>query len=189
MEPELDDRLDWLRAKPRVPKSIADTGEPDHPTPKTPLNEPRLGQLVAGTGCEVPDALVILARERSIQQRIRSCTLCYFDLGDRLVSVAGGGHLIHFLSDQQWVMHWLVYSGPGPHGCVIATTEPLGFDDDDGPHFELRATTDAIVCAASLSEFIYRFWIENEIFFAHDEGRPFTEEQTRYLAGVRGTAA
>jgi hypothetical protein len=72
---------------------------------------------------------------------------------------------------------------------VIATTEPLGFNGDDGPHFELHSTSDAVVCASSLSEFIYRFWIENEIFFAHDEGRPFTAEQARYLEAVRGSAA
>jgi len=40
------------------------------------------------------------------------------------------------------------------------------------------------VCASSFSEFLYRLWIENEIFFrlgGPDAGRtPLTDEQRRY---------
>jgi hypothetical protein len=96
----------------------------------------------------------------------------------------GGGH--HPLSvDRQWAC-WLTYCGP--NGCVLASTEPLGFSDDDGGHFTLKASsTIAAICAGSLTEFLYRFWIENELFFANDERRPFTLEQSRYLEAVRAT--
>jgi hypothetical protein len=44
--------------------------------------------------------------------------------------------------------------------------------------------SDAAVCAHSFSEFLYRLWIENEIFFrlrGPEAGRrPLTDEQRRY---------
>jgi hypothetical protein len=39
-------------------------------------------------------------------------------------------------------------------------------------------------CARSFSEFLYRFWIENEIWYSitHDEGRrPLTDLQRAYV--------
>jgi hypothetical protein len=66
---------------------------------------------------------------------VRSCTACYLDLGDLLVPVAGhaadDAWLIHFLSDQQWVMHWLLYADHDSHEAVVATHVPLGFEGDE----------------------------------------------------------
>ena len=39
------------------------------------------------------------------RRHIRSATACYLDLAHFTVAVSDGGVLIHFLSDQQWVMH------------------------------------------------------------------------------------
>ena len=109
------------------------------------------------------------------------------DLGDFAAPVVRGGQLVHFLSDQQWVSHWLLYSGTDGSEAVVVTERPLGVEaDEDSPRtFEREldpsASSEAAVCAESFAEFLYRFWIENEIWFAHaDEGRPLTDEQRRY---------
>ena len=42
--------------------------------------------------------------------------------------VDGGGVLLHILSDQQWVLHWLVFVSPdGGGGPVVVTSVPFGF--------------------------------------------------------------
>jgi hypothetical protein len=98
------------------------------------------------------------------------------------------GLLVHFLSDSQWVCHWLLYSGPGGE-AVVVSHDPLGFElgEDEVTLRELSsATMDASVCAESFSEFLYRFWIENEIWFGLAAPgllrRPeLTDEQRRYV--------
>jgi hypothetical protein len=124
--------------------------------------------------------------------RIRSATGCYVERADFVVSVVGGGQLVHFLSDQQWIRHWLVYIDDGGAESVVSTYPPYGFAEEREPdEFDpgytpesLRSfdpgSADAIVCADSFSEFLYRFWIENEIFFRQKEGG-LTPEQQRYL--------
>jgi hypothetical protein len=117
---------------------------------------------------------------------VRSCTACYLDLGDIAVDVAGEGWLIHFLSDQQWALHWLLYAGSDGSEAVVVTDSPFGFEDAE-PRISSAAVVDGGVCAPSFSEFLYRFWIENEIWFRvvePDPGEPpeppLTDEQRRY---------
>jgi hypothetical protein len=46
-------------------------------------------------------------------------------------------------------------------------------------------TAEAIVCAEFFSEFLYRLWIENEIFFRLRERDALTPEQGRYAEHYR----
>ena len=72
---------------------------------------------------------------------------------------------------------------------MVVTEYPPGFEfSEEDARSQQRDSgslaDDASVCAASFSEFLYRFWIENEIFFplaGPDAGRsPLTDEQRRY---------
>jgi hypothetical protein len=163
--------------------SLAELGGPSDPKPHRPVDAENLTLLTTGRDIAVPAAFSQFTTDPSLRKRLRSATACYLDLGDSLVVVEGGGALIHFLSDQQWVLHWSLFVGPGPSGCVIATSEPLGFMDDGIEHFAFSpGSDDAVICAASFSEFIYRFWVENEIWFALHEGRDLTAEQLGYVA-------
>jgi len=44
------------------------------------------------------------------------------------------------------------------------------------------------VCADTFAEFLYRFWIENEIFFALGSNQPLTPAAAAYAAGLPRTA-
>jgi hypothetical protein len=80
----------------------------------------------------------------------------------------------------------------GPHGgeAIVATCLPYGFDFEPGethPDYDISALSvfdpspsDAQVCSESFSEFVYRFWIENEIWFRLKSGS-LTDEQRHYL--------
>ena len=99
------------------------------------------------------------------------------------------GWLIHFLSDQQWVLHWLLFVGTDGSEAVLVTESPLGFEDERASTSVDEATLDGGVCASSFSEFLYRFWIENEIWFrvVEPDGdeppeSPLSDEQRAYAA-------
>lgn len=187
IERELDEQLAWLRAQPAVPESLAVA--PASPDPIRPADGSGLAALVEGWALQLPPEFSAFVGDPEPRRRVRSCTACYLDLADVVVP-APGGALVHFLSDQQWVLHWLLYVGDDGNDAVLSTDLPYGFTSGGAPSaFDAAPENDegTIVCAESFSEFLYRFWIENEIWFALadvDEGekpRPLTAEQRRYV--------
>lgn len=133
----------------------------------------RVEQGLADTaGIVLPMPLVTFLRSPDIQSRIRSWTACYLELPEYIVPVAGleNGFLIHFLSDQQWCLHWSLLISQAGEECVICSSEAYGFEDETEEKFTRSNPLDLIqpgicFCAPSLTEFLYRFWIENEIAF------------------------
>lgn len=107
---------------------------------------------------------------------------------DRIAPVAGPekGWLIHFLSDQQWCLHWSLYLSAAGEECVVCTEEAYGFDDNDEDGSPLDLVKEgAAYCASSFSEFLYRFWIENEIYFKLNDKVPLTAKQKAYAGHYR----
>ncbi len=172
---DLGDEFGWLRDRPPVGPPLDD---PKAMPSRRPTAE-NLRDLLAGVPVEPPPSFTTFVGTPALHQRIRSATACYLDLADRAVPVEGGGHLIHFLSDQQWVLHWLLFAAGGAE-AVVVTPDPFGFASEEAPgEFDPNAA-EAFVCADSFAEFVYRFWIENEIWFAIDEGRALDDEQRAY---------
>jgi len=183
IEPPLDPGLEWLLAQPKVQGSLGNV-DPGDPVPERSATGSQLAALVGGTTVELPPAFRTFVSEPGPRLRVRSATACYLDLGEFRVEVAGGGSLIHFLSDQQWLLHWLLFVGADGSEAVIVTERPLGFEADDRRFARFDpASDDASVCAETFSEFLYRFWIENEIWFRavrNADQMPLTDEQRRY---------
>ncbi len=180
----LDPKLTWLLQQPRVQGSLGHVDDGD-PVPERAATSAQLDALLGGTTIALPRAFTTFISEPEMRMRVRSATACYLDLAQFAVDVAGGGSLIHFLSDQQWILHWLVYVGAHGSEAVVVTETPLGFEADEHRFARFDPASDsASVCAGSFSEFLYRFWIDNEIYFrslpnARNE-RPLTDEQRRY---------
>jgi hypothetical protein len=183
--------LGWLDAEARVPDwSIADgDGETAPVRALTPA-----GLDAAASGLPVPASLRLLAARPDLQRRIRSAAGCYLDLADAAVPAAGGGHLLHVLSDQQHCMHWLAYLGADGHEAVLTCRQPVGYRRAPArsplpPVIPLDGVTLRLeVCADSFAQFLYRFWAENEILFARYESVPLSPAVASYAAGL-GTAA
>jgi hypothetical protein len=152
-------------------------------------------EAVAG-GLAVPPSLRLLAARPELQRRVRSATACYLDLGDFAAPTdIEGGYLIHVLSDQQWVRHWMVYLDRAGGEAVLTSREPIGFDlPADWPAPPPRvipagsAEAGLEVCADSFAEFLYRLWIENEIYFAVRLGQALDPEAARYAADLERAA-
>lgn len=194
IEQELDGGLEWLRAQEPVDDSLGESRAGD-PKPARQATSEELGALLAARPVPLPASFETFIRSQECRSRIRSATACYLDLGDFAIPSRDGGLLIHFLSDQQWALHWLLYAGPGSSEAVVVTDVPFGFNPDDESPREFAsdfdpASANAAVCAETFSEFLYRFWIENEIWFrltaADGDVSALTPEQARYVEHYRG---
>jgi hypothetical protein len=187
---DLDDEFRWLCAERVVPSSLAETTEP----PVRVAEREQLTDLLRSHAIELPPSFLNFIASDEPRKRIRSATDCYLDLAEAVVPVDTGGFLIHFLSDSQFCFHWLLYKGPNGEEAVVATVDPYGFSNPVYWHDETSARStfasgeavDSFVCAASFSEFIYRLWIENEIWFRLKlECSTLTEEQQEYVGSYR----
>lgn len=98
---ELDDDCQWLVDHGTEYKGALDQYERD-------LQPSNVEKLAAERNLELPKSFRRFMTSPELQRRVRSCTACYLDPGERVVETTGmiAGHLIHLLSDQQSCMHW-----------------------------------------------------------------------------------
>ena len=137
----------------------------------------------------LPESVRIFAGHPHLQQRIRSATACYLDLGDFPVRAGDlDGYLIHLMSDQQWCRHWLLYVDGVGCEAVLTTVLPIGFDLHDDERWRipdpipLDGSIELEVCAESFMEFIHRFWVENELHFRLRHNGSLTGRLAAYAA-------
>jgi hypothetical protein len=138
-----------------------------------------------GRGPRAPGEFARFARDRNHRRHLRSATWCVFDLADRTVEVPGG-RLIHFLSDSQWVRHWLLFVGETATQAVVTTGFPAGYELPPDVLALYADTAGFEICAATFLEFIWRFWTENEIWYTlTEEKQPLTPAQDDYVNHYR----
>ena len=157
--------LHWLIDSPAHDRSLQ--RGPDDPAER---DADGAGLQAVAAALNLPSAFRRFIDDPEPRRHVRSATACYLDLAKFAVRTDDGGTLVHFLSDQQWVLHWLLYVGPDDSEAVVVSSTPLGFDDGEtAPVRELRresAPEIVAVCSDSFEEFLYRLWIENEIWFS-----------------------
>jgi hypothetical protein len=171
---------DWLRAAPVQPDSTLSRAQPQAVRDLTPkaLAELPISQAL-------PADFAGFVTDPGLRTHLRSATWCHFDLGHRLQRVPDG-HLLHLISDSQWVMHWMLYLGDGGASTVVATRRPVGFDldeDEEAAYWEQEGW-EYVRCAGTFREFIWRWWMDNEIFYRVkiDRLKPSRYQQD-YIAG------
>jgi hypothetical protein len=200
--PPCVDRLDWLEATADDGyDGISTTGEDWGPTGEP--NTETLDVLISDLDINLPKSFARFIADQSLQRRVPSTTACYLDLGDTTVSVADnpGTHLIHFLSDQQFVLHWLLAIDESGNEAVIVSDKGFGIQDaffDDDADDDLfgwgESRPDRIVgwpsgteiCAGTFAEFLWRFWIENKLCHSlWSEPISLPPDQQAYLTALR----
>ena len=183
--PDLDD-LGWLEAVSEAIEYPIDSPDVD---PRSPLNTHELDTL--GVPVRLPTSLTTLAARRDFRGRIRSASGCYLDLGDHAVLTADGGYLIHVMTDLQWNRHWLLFIDADGHEAVVTTTRPIGFDAPGAPGPEPLPLHDGDLelCADSFAEFLFRFWIENELWWAVQDGGELPAHLVTYASLLLEAAA
>jgi hypothetical protein len=195
---ELDDEFDWLRLH-GAPHAQSGLDQPDEfvrPLPSTAVCD-----LAAQIGVKLPSDFVRFMTSTELQSFVRSCTACYLDPGERAVETIGAipGFLFHFLSDSQSCAHWYLHVIPSGQSVVLESDDLYGYriensDWMDNPACRLEridvAGLDFRVCASSFSEFLFRFWIENEIWYGlkvEANQRRLSALESTYLGGCKTT--
>lgn len=145
-------------------------------------------------GLSLPDAFVLLMSSPDLQDRIPSATACFFSLPDDIVPCLeheDDAFVIPFLRDQQDCCAWYLYINRRNETCVlVAGLELIEFlDPEIAAEISAEDRQDILdgtkVCSTSFETFIYRFWLENTIWFFDYLHKPLPDEWQRYLAVYR----
>ena len=195
--PPLDGSLAWLGA---LPDAVDGQMEPYRNAPGVRGNLERITAEAERLGLTLPGAFLRLMGSPELQDRIPSCTACYFQLSEHITPCPGSerGFVVRFLNDQQDVLAWYLYLTPAGEQCVLVSPYELDgaeADEDAATGSNARSPeeqerrTQAIsanirVCALNFEEFIYRFWRENTLWFKLDSADALTADEQTYLAQV-----
>ena len=172
--------FDWLK-----PLAGGNLGAYATPEPDTPILK-KLDKLKAAAqqlNLTLPASFQSFMQNTTWQSYIPSCTACYFDLSEAPVPdpLHEKHFYIRFLNDQQDVLLWYLYLKPDGDSCVVVSPIPMEEIEAEAISKEaIKAHT--FYCAENFESFIYRFWIENVIWFSFEEDNTLTEAQKAYLA-------
>lgn len=195
-ETQFTGKLEWLKASAEHTDQKLD--EEEQRKAQTRLQ--KLLEDAQKLNLSLPEAFLQLMGSPVLQQSIPSCTACYFEAVDKIVPYPGdeGGYIIHFLNDQQGVLTWYLYLTPTGEHCVLVSSIFLDLlDDPEYVEDRDKWTSEAIaksvcLCAPSFEAFIYRFWLENVLWFKlgwNTNPAPLTEEEERYLSHYKPAPA
>lgn len=155
IEIELDENFDWL--KPYPEQINKEDWEYDFSK-----EIEKLKNDADKKGLEIPNSFLNFMSNGALIRRIRSNTDCYFEFGDYIEEVpeTNGMNFIHFMSDSQYCGFWYLCLDKNGNSCVVTSGNLYG-------HIHKEEELDEIghFCAPSFEEFIFRFWIENEIWY------------------------
>jgi hypothetical protein len=194
----LADSLDWLTGLHAVDDEYARITRTDQAA--RPFTPDAHSWLISQGVPEdlIPTDLAHALTHPETLSGIRSATYSTLDLADRvtpLAADAGGGWLIHVLTDQQAVLNWLLHFTADGTVTTIATPAAIGYTwshDADEPYpVPDRALTaadltalEATRCEGSFTKFVARLWLDNETWWAqHGETTPYDEVRT-YLSAL-----
>ena len=188
--PDVNETLNWLGS---LDSDIDRSMEIYRKDPAERGNLVAINASAQRLGLTLPVSFLRLMGSPDLQDRIPSCTACYFSLGDDIVACPGSddGYIVRFLNDQQGVLLWYLYLTPHGKHCVLVSPIPLdevagdsaGGGLSEADRKAVLAST--FVCAPSFAAFVYRFWLENLLWFKFNEGNgqeQLTDEESRYLA-------
>ena len=137
----------------------------------------------------LPTAFKELIQSEELRDRFPSATACYFDLPESIVPIPFGsdGYIVRFLNDQQICVLWYLYLPTHGAPSVLASypvvegadfLEQLDAEDTCAVANASHATR---IVARTFSEFLYRYWIENNIWFRKSLGLMLTSGEIAYI--------
>jgi hypothetical protein len=150
-------------------------------------------------GIALPKTFQWFMNSPELPNRIPSCTNCYFGLSEKLVPCPGSeeGYIIRFFNTGQGQLAWYLYLTTQGEHCVLVGYPLLDLlSNPESPEYRENCITEeernmafegrgTLVCASSFEEFLYRFWIENSLWYKlvwYKGQKPLTEEENRYLS-------
>ncbi|WP_329380566.1 hypothetical protein OG625_15185 [Streptomyces sp. NBC_01351] len=159
---------------------LGGAGEPD-PEHVAKLNG--LAEDLAAKGLTLPGDFVTFQSSSNLYRALDevSVTGCWTDISEPLPSpIEAGAFLVRFLRDQQDCVIWYLYLRPSGEAFVVHSGVDYEYEAQrDGEETDLDDGA-ILWCAPSFEEFARRFWIENRLWRAvNDGGRSRLEPQLR----------
>jgi hypothetical protein len=156
IEIELDENFDWL--KPYPEQISKEDWEYDFSQEIKQLKKD-----AEEKDLEIPNSFLNFMSNGELIRRIRSNTDCYFEFGDCIEEVveSNGMNFIHFMSDSQGCFFWYLCIDKDGESCIVTSVNLYGYKNKVAPELDEVG----YFCASSFEEFIFRFWIENEIWY------------------------
>lgn len=139
---------------------------------------------LATHGLSFPPEFNRFMQSPTLQDAIPSVTACYFTLSPLTPSpFDDGGHFVRFLNDQQDCIFWYLYLAPDKGHYVVAS--PVMLDESLQQAFpaeHLPAIQASVkFCGETFEAFIYRWWLENHLWLATEEGEDSNLDAQFYL--------
>jgi hypothetical protein len=180
------DDLGWLdQISPELRRVIDDTS-----TLKSSENQiAHLEGLVAKAQnlmLNLPEPFLRFMRDESLHAKVPTCTDCFLALSEDFIPIPGAEDyfLLRFMNDSQSCAMWYLCLGRERNPGVLASDYFLESEMFDAMEYEGVRREDvfpkAVLCANSFTEFLYRFWVENTIWYSLRERLPFTPVQEEY---------
>jgi hypothetical protein len=182
--PPLDGSFAWLRRAPNV-KSAMVYREQELGSVASILKEREAEAALLGLA--IPKDVLTFLTDADLFTKIPSCTACFWDIGARLVPLPdheGPERVLRFMNDQQGCAYWFLLVEPNRPARVAYGF--YAFEDWDWDE-EAEIDTALTLCADSFESFIWRWWIENAIWFAAHERRPLEGDLRAYSEAARAS--
>lgn len=177
---ELVGSLAWL---PALGAGRCPIGYDEEYGPSSLASLPGLQAQAHRMGLAIPELLVRFVTTPALYERIHSATGCFLEFSASIIDDPSGarGGLLRFLNDSQGCACWYVYMTPSGDHCVLAS-----YEWRDGPEDEAAAldATHYFCCAPDFEHFLYRFWLEDEIWARVTRNEPLPAEQYEYLTAA-----
>ncbi len=183
---EASDDMRWLdNVSPKLKRVIENTCTLDSGDNEIGNTE-EVFAAVQRHGLNLPESFTRFLREPALQQKVPTCTDCILELSEEPIRVneSDGDFLLRFMNDSQSCVLWYLYMTRGEESRVLASFYFLERDIFDAMEYEdirhSQLLDEACICAGSFTEFIYRFWVENTIWYSLHKGIPMTATQEAY---------
>lgn len=146
----------------------------------------RAQQQLKALGISLPEEIVTFFCAPGINGRIASSTDNFWDIGEEIAVIQGDVtyYLLRFFADSQYTVLWYIcFTQEGGH-CIVASPNAFGTGEDTRKPEEKPLI--GYRCAASFLEFIYRYDIEQRIWYKSGwYDLPLTVEERAYLDHYR----
>jgi hypothetical protein len=188
--PGIPDDLSWLT---ELPQELSDAGMRDgNYFLKPEALAQRAKELQQVTPPNVPRSFWMLLERPDFQARVPSCTACYFDLPKAWTKspFREGDRMLRFMNDQQCCYCWYLYVAPDEAPFILASSgagEEVFLEQVDfvrHPDLLAEAWQRTYFVSPNFDSFIYRFWLENLIWFKMNESMALAPGELAYVRQI-----
>ena len=173
---KLDGSFSWLRALPMHKEHV---GVMRRRRLQTQLKKVEAAAMQHDI--TLPPEFVAFMADVELQARIRSIIDCYLGMGTNLLPLRDG-YLLRFLNDSQGCAFWYLFLRPSSEShAVVICYDFFDADDPDSADLAELHPKKFVFDSPTFETWLCRFWLENEIMFAHLDNTALPEVGEKFI--------